>query len=327
MDKMRNPVANGAKTMSFTSQMTRKQAPDIDLTKRSRLGESFIQAFLFFCGAISIFTTIGIVLFLGQEAIHFFQSPEVSLWEFLTGTVWQPQIGYFGILPLLSATILTTAIARVVAIPLGLCVAMYLSEYASPQTRSTLKPIMEVIAGIPTVVLGFFALYTMTPLLRSILGKETVSIYNTASAGLVMGILILPLISSMVEDALSSVPRSLREAGYAMGATKFEVATQIVLPAAISGVSAALILGISRAMGEAMIVAIAAGAGPALTANPFRAAETITGHIVRISGGDLSYDSIDYNSLFALAIVLFVITLILNLISQRIILHFREVYE
>lgn len=313
--------------MSFTSQMTRNQAPDIDLTKRPRLGESFIQAFLFFCGAISIFTTIGIVLFLGQEAIHFFQSPEVSLWEFLTGTVWQPQIGYFGILPLLSATILTTAIAMVVAIPLGLCVAMYLSEYASPQTRSTLKPIMEVIAGIPTVVLGFFALYTMTPLLRSILGKETVSIYNTASAGLVMGILILPLISSMVEDALSSVPRSLREAGYAMGATKFEVATQIVLPAAISGVSAALILGISRAMGEAMIVAIAAGAGPALTANPFRAAETITGHIVRISGGDLSYDSIDYNSLFALAIVLFVITLILNLISQRIILHFREVYE
>ncbi|HLE14484.1 MAG TPA: phosphate ABC transporter permease subunit PstC [Anaerolineales bacterium] len=297
------------------------------MTKRPRLGELLIQAFLFICGAISIFTTIGIVLFLGQEAVHFFQSPEVTLWEFLTGTVWQPQIGYFGILPLLSATIMTTTIAMIVAIPLGLGVAVYLSEYAAPKTRSTLKPILEIIAGIPTVVLGFFALYTMTPFLRSILGKDVVSIYNTGSAGLVMGILILPLISSMVEDALSAVPRSLREAGYAIGATRFEVATQVVLPAAISGVSAALILGISRAVGEAMIVAIAAGAGPALTANPFKPAETITGHIVRISGGDLSYDSIDYNSLFALAMVLFFLTLILNLISQRIIRHFREVYE
>jgi len=320
-------VANEAKTISITSQMTRNQSPGIDLTKRPRLGELLIQAFLFICGAISIFTTIGIVLFLGQEAVHFFQSPEVTLWEFLTGTVWQPQIGYFGILPLLSATIMTTTIAMIVAIPLGLGVAVYLSEYAAPKTRSTLKPILEIIAGIPTVVLGFFALYTMTPFLRSILGKDVVSIYNTGSAGLVMGILILPLISSMVEDALSAVPRSLREAGYAIGATRFEVATQVVLPAAISGVSAALILGISRAVGEAMIVAIAAGAGPGLTANPFKPAETITGHIVRISGGDLSYDSIDYNSLFALAMVLFFLTLILNLISQRIIRHFREVYE
>ena len=320
-------MANEAKTISITSQMTRNQSPGVDLTKRPRLGELLIQAFLFICGAISIFTTIGIVLFLGQEAVHFFQSPEVTLWEFLTGTVWQPQIGYFGILPLLSATIMTTTIAMIVAIPLGLGVAVYLSEYAAPKTRSTLKPILEIIAGIPTVVLGFFALYTMTPFLRSILGKDVVSIYNTGSAGLVMGILILPLISSMVEDALSAVPRSLREAGYAIGATRFEVATQVVLPAAISGVSAALILGISRAVGEAMIVAIAAGAGPGLTANPFKPAETITGHIVRISGGDLSYDSIDYNSLFALAMVLFFLTLILNLISQRIIRHFREVYE
>jgi phosphate transport system permease protein len=167
----------------------------------------------------------------------------------------------------------------------------------------------------------------MTPFLRSVLGNDIVSIYNTASAGVVMGILILPLVSSMVEDSLSAVPPSLREGGYAMGATRFEVATQVVLPAAISGVSAALILGISRAIGEAMIVAIAAGAGPNLTANPFRPAETITGHIVRISGGDLSYNSIDYNSLFALALVLFLVTLTLNLISQRIIRHYREVYE
>jgi phosphate transport system permease protein len=206
-------------------------------------------------------------------------------------------------------------------------VAIYLSEYATPRVRSYLKPILEVIAGIPTVVLGFFALYTMTPFLRTLFGRDVVQIYNTASAGIVMGILILPLISSMVEDALSAVPRVLREGAYGMGATRFEVATQIVVPAALSGITAAFILGISRAVGEAMIVAIAAGAGPSLTLNPFRPAETMTGHIVRISGGDLSYASIDYNSLFAIALTLFFMTLLLNLFSQRIINRFREVYE
>jgi len=312
---------------SFTTLRSQTGEPPIDLRKRPRLKESLIQGFLFFSGALSIFTTIGIVFFLSEEAIQFFRSADVTLLEFLTGTKWQPHLGEFGVLPLLNATLVTSFIAMLVAIPLGMCVAIYLSEYASPKTRSTIKPILEVIAGIPTVVLGFFALYFMTPLLRGVFGKEVVSIYNMAAGGLVMGILILPLISSMVEDAISAVPRALREGAYGLGATKLEVATQIVVPAAISGISAAIILGMSRAVGEAMIVAIAVGAGPNLTWNPFEPAETMTGHIVRISGGDLSYGTIDYNSLFAIALMLFFMTLILNLISQRIIKRYREVYE
>ncbi|HNS38156.1 MAG TPA: phosphate ABC transporter permease subunit PstC, partial [Anaerolineaceae bacterium] len=250
-----------------------------------------------------------------------------NLWEFFTGTKWQPQALQFGILPLVSSTLMTTLIAMLIAVPLGLCVAIYLSEYAAPRTRKLLKPILEVLAGIPTVVYGYFALTFMTPLLRGIFGRDVVDIYNTASAGLVMGILILPLISSMSEDALSAVPSALREAAYGLGATKLEIAIQVVLPAAISGLVAAFIIGISRAVGETMIVALAAGAGPNLTINPFKGAETMTGHIVRISGGDLSYDSIDYNSLFAIGMLLFFITLALNIISQRIVRRFREVYE
>ena len=298
-----------------------------DLRRRPHLGETLIQGVLFFCGAFSIFTTVGIVYEIGKEALLFFGSSEVNLWKFFTGTKWQPQAAEFGILPLVNATLVTTFFAMLIALPLGLCVAIYLSEYASPRLRNILKPILEVLAGIPTVVYGYFALTFMTPLLRLIFGKDVVDIYNTASAGLVMGILILPLISSMSEDALSAVPRSLREAAYGLGATRLETAIKIVLPAAISGLAAAFIVGISRAVGETMIVAIAAGAGPNFTFNPFKGAETMTGHIVRISGGDLSYDSIDYNSLFAIGILLFFITLTLNIISQVIVRRFREVYE
>jgi len=299
----------------------------VNLHKRPRFSESIIQGFLFFCGAFSILTTIGIVYELGKEAMLFFSSEQVSLVEFLTGTRWQPQILEFGIWPLVNATLMTTTFTMLIALPLGLAVAIYLSEYASARARSLLKPTLEVLAGIPTVVYGYFALTFMTPLLRSIFGQEVVEIYNTASAGIVMGILILPLISSMSEDALSAVPRSLREAAYGLGATKLEVAVKIVLPAAISGIAAAIIVGISRAIGETMIVAIASGAGPNFTFNPFRSAETMTGHIVRISGGDLSYDSIDYNSIFAIGLMLFFMTLALNIISLRIIRRFREVYE
>ncbi len=251
----------------------------------------------------------------------------MTLSEFFTGTVWQPQIEKFGILPLVNATLITTLVAMLVAIPLGIGVAIYLSEYASPRVRNTLKPILEVLAGIPTIVYGYFALTFMTPLLRSIFGQDSVQIYNIASAGLVMGILILPLISSMTEDALSAVPGSLREAAYGLGATRLETAIKVVLPAAISGISAAVIVGISRAIGETMIVAVAAGAGPNFTFNPFKSAETMTGHIVRISGGDLSYDSIDYNSIFSIGLMLFLMTLVLNIISQQIVRRFREVYE
>src|SRR4026207_66178 len=262
------------------------------LRGRRRIWGTGIQALLFFSGFVSIFTTIGIVYELGKEALLFFQMPEVNILESLTTTTWQPHTGNFGIWPLVTSTLMTTVIAMFIAIPLGLAVAIYLSEYASPKARSILKPVLEVLAGVPTIVYGYFALMFMTPLLRSIFGKDIVEIYNTASAGLVMGILILPLITSMTEDALSAVPRSLREAAYGMGGTRLEVALQVILPAALSGIAAAIIIGISRAIGETMIVAVAAGAGPNFTLNPFKGAETITGHIVRLSGGDVSYDSI-----------------------------------
>lgn len=276
---------------------------------------------------MSILTTIGIVIALGREALLFFQFPGVTFTKFFTGTKWSPSIDEFGVLPLVTATLLTSLLAMVVALPLGLAAAIYLSEYASFQTRKTLKPILEVLAGIPTVVYGFFALTFITPILRMILGNDTVEIYNMMSAGLVMGIMITPLISSMSEDALQAVPRTLREGSYGLGATKLETSIKVVLPAALSGVTAALIVAISRAVGETMIVAVAAGAGPNFTLNPFKAAETMTGHIARISGGDLSYNSIDYNSLFAIGLLLFLITLGLNLISREVVKRFREVYE
>ena len=311
----------------LTIQKTEKKASTFNLRRRPRLGETIIQGLLFFSGFFSIFVTVGIVYELGKESLLFFQMPEVNLLETFTSVEWKPHIGKFGIWPLFNSTLMTTLLAMTIAIPLGMSVAIYLSEYAKPRVRTILKPILEVLAGIPTIVYGYFALTFMTPILREIFGKDVVQIYNTASAGLVMGILILPLITSMTEDALSAVPRSLREAAYAMGATKLEVALQIVVPAALSGIAAAIIVGISRAIGETMIVAVAAGAGPNFTFNPFVGAETITGHIVRISGGDLSYDSIDYNSIFALGLFLFVITLTLNIISQAIVRRFREVYE
>ncbi len=320
---------------------TRGNEVEINLEKKQRFGETLIQGFLFLCGAISILTTIGIVYVLGKEALLFFQLDEVSLWAFFSGTQWQPAIGNFGIWPLVMSTLMTSTIAMVVALPLGLATAIYLSEYASHKARSIIKPILEVLAGVPTVVYGFFALTFMTPLLRGVFGEASVSIFNTASAGIVVGILIIPLVSSMSEDALHAVPNSLRQASYGLGATKLETALRVVLPSALSGITAAFVVAISRAIGETMVVAIAAGSGPrnfdnwgALATetsrtplNPFISAETMTGHIVRISGGDLSYNSVDYNSLFAIGLLLFVITLLLNIVSRRLVARFREVYD
>jgi len=304
------------------------ETPSHDLLKKNRRwSEVVIKGFLTFAGIISIFTTIGIVYELGKESLLFFNLPGITLGGFLTGTTWQPSVGKFGVLPLVTSTLITSLVAMIVAIPLGLGAAIYLSEYAADKTRKILKPILEILAGIPTVVYGYFALTFMTPILRGIFGQDNVEIYNMLSAGLVMGIMILPLISSMSEDALSAVPRSLREAAYGLGATKLEVAVKVVLPAAISGIAAAILIGISRAIGETMIVAIAAGAGPNFTFNPFEGAETMTGHIVRISGGDLSYNSIDYNSLFAIGLLLFVITLAINLANQQIVRRFRNSYR
>ncbi len=316
--------------LSFTSDQLASPSPlpvPPELTRRTRWGESLIQGFLFFCGAVSIFTTLGIIFELGKESLLFFNMPGVSLGDFFTTTTWQPAIGKFGVLPLINATLMTTFFAMLVALPLGLGAAVYLSEYAPAKVRGLLKPILEILAGIPTVVYGYFALTFMTPLLRSIFGEANVQIYNTLSAGLVMGIMILPLICSMSEDALSSVPRSLREAAYGLGATRLETAVQVVLPAALSGIIAAFIIGISRAIGETMIVALAAGSGPNFTFNPFAAAETMTGYIARISGGDVAYDTADYNSLFAIGLLLFIITLSLNILSRWLVSRFREVYE
>lgn len=306
--------------------MEDKKFRPLDLKKKLRPGESIIQSLLFFSGILSIFITVAIVYELGKEAWLFFGNPDVTFAKFFGTTQWQPGIGLFGIWPLVTATLVTSAIAIFVSLPLGLAAALFLSEYATLKARSTLKPILEVLAGIPTVVYGYFALLFMTPLLQSVFG-ESVQVYNMASAGIVMGIMILPLIASMSEDALSAVPRALREGAYAMGATKFETSIQVVLPASLSGVGAALIIGISRAIGETMIVAIASGSGPNFTFNPFKAAETMTGHIARISGGDLSYNTIDYTSLFAVALMLFLVTLVLNLVSQVVVERFREKYE
>lgn len=268
------------------------------------------------------------------------ESVTVTVGEVFSGSVWQPRLGDFGMWPLILSTLMISFISMIVALPLGLASAIFLSEYASDRVRSIFKPILEILAGIPTVVYGYFALTFMTPLLRGIIGQSNVQIFNTLSAGIVVGILIIPLVSSMSEDALHAVPDSLRRASYGLGATKLETAIRIVLPAALSGVTAAFVVAISRAIGETMIVAVAAGAGPrnfawgdiftafgATPFNPLISAETMTGHIVRISGGDLSYDSIDYNSIFSIGLVLFVITLILNIASRRIVERFREVYD
>lgn len=309
------------------------------LTKRRRWGEEIIERVLWICGTVSILTTLGILFMLGQEALLFFRRQEVGLVEFLTGWTWQPQTLQFGIWPLVTATLGASLIAMALALPLGLLIAIYLSEYASPRGRGILKPVLEILAGIPTVVYGYFALTFVTPVLRRVFGFDLVEVFNLASAGLVIGILVLPMVTSMSEDALRAVPVSLREASLGLGATRWETSIRIVTPAALSGISAACIVAMSRAVGETMIVAIAAGAGPrnfenwsaaldGLQAlNPFQAAETMTGHIVRISGGDLSYESLDYDSLFAIGLLLFLITLALNIVSRGIVRRFQEQYD
>ncbi|MFP4376372.1 MAG: phosphate ABC transporter permease subunit PstC [Spirochaetales bacterium] len=306
--------------------VTGKSQPP-DFSYKRRIHEEIIRVLLFAFAAVSILTTVGIVVILSREAFLFFGDPRVSLREFFGSTTWQPQLEQFGVWPLVTATFMTSFIAMLVAAPIGLFVAIYLSEYASQRVKSFLKPVLEILSGVPTVVYGYFAVTFMTPLLRSIFGPGIVEIYNTGSAGIVMGILILPLVSSLAEDALSAVPGSLREAAYGLGGTKIETALRVVLPASVSGLAASFIIALSRAVGETMIVSLAAGAGPNFTLNPFRAAETLTGHIVRISGGDIGYDTLDYNSIFALGLLLFLITLTLNMISRRIVKRYREVYE
>lgn len=250
----------------------------------------------------------------------------VTFGEFISNTLWQPQGGEFGILPLITATLLTSGVALAVAIPLGLGAAIYLSEYARPGVRNTLKPILEILAGIPTVVYGFFALTFVTPTLKNLLFGSSLNSLNMLAAGITVGILITPLISSMCEDAISAVPRSLREASYGVGATRLETTAKIVLPAAASGISAGIILAMSRAVGETMVVLLAAGAGPNFTFDLRQSAETMAGHIARISTGDISYGSLDYTSIFAVGMTLFLSTLALNIVSDFISRRLRERY-
>ena len=326
-------VVDTAKSMTTDEIDTHNGVPEQpDLKKRLRIGESILYVVLAFCGIFSILVTVSLVVVLVVESWIFFQNPEVSVVEFFTGTVWQPMLGEFGVLPLLNATLMSSAIAMLVALPLGLFAAILLSEYAAPRVRNTLKPVLELLASVPTVVFGYFALTFMTPLLQTTLDPvlslfgTSVQVYNVAAAGIVIGILVIPVVASLSEDALHAVPVALREAAFGIGATRLETIVRIVLPAALSGLTAAFIIAISRAVGETMVVAIAAGAGPNLTLNPFLPAETITGHIARISGGDLSYDSIDYQAIFALATLLFVLTLFLNISSRWLMRRFREEY-
>jgi phosphate transport system permease protein len=303
-------------------------APRPGLTGRRglvRLREGGIHALLFACGAVSVLTTIGIVLVLVFETLAFFR--EVSVVEFLTDTEWTPLFAekHFGILPLLNATIFISLGAMVVALPLGLGSAVYLNEYASSGVRAVLKPLLEVLAGIPTVVYGYFALLFVTPILRAVV-PET-QIFNALSAMIVMGIMILPMVSSLSEDAMNAVPVALREASLALGATRYETSTRVVIPAALSGIAASFILAVSRAIGETMIVTIAAGQMPNLSWNPLEAMETMTAYIVQVSLGDTPAGTLAYRTIFAVGMALFVITLALNFLSQWFVRRFREVYE
>lgn len=293
--------------------------------RRRRTTERAIGGILFLFSAVSVLTTLGIVVVLFREAAGFFL--EVSPWEFLTGTRWAPLIRpqSFGILPLLAGSALVAAGAAVVALPIGTLIAIFLSEYAPDRLRKVVKPALEVLAGIPTVVYGYFALTFVTPLIREVVPQT--DIFNAASASIVVGIMIIPLVSSLSEDAMSSVPDSLRQAAYALGATRYEVATRTVFPAALSGVIASFILALSRAIGETMAVTIAAGMTPKLTLNPFTSIETMTAYIVQVSMGETPYGTIEYKTIFAVGLVLFLITLTLNILSLLILRRFREVYE
>lgn len=288
--------------------------------------EKIIEKLLFFCALITILTTAGIIGVLLFQTFGFFS--EVSIIAFLTDTEWTPLFSNkrFGILPLLSGTILTTLIAVSVAVPLGLIIAIYLSEYANPILRSIVKPVLEVLAAIPTVVYGFFALEFVTPLLQSVFGSGLAG-FNALSPGIVMGIMILPLVSSLSEDALYAVPKNLREGSYALGSTKYQTAWKVIFPAAFSGISVAVILAISRAIGETMIVAIAAGQQPRLTFDPTVPIETMTTYIVQVSMGDVPHNSIEYRTIFAVGIMLFVITFLLNNLSFYLKKRYQEVYK
>jgi phosphate transport system permease protein len=293
--------------------------------RRLRQLERLIELVLLLSAALSVLTTAGIIVVLAVETFEFLS--EVPLVEFLTGTEWTPLFAEprFGVLPLIAGTLLVSAIAMAVALPMGLLAAIYLSEYAPDALRRVVKPVLEVLAGVPTVVYGYFALMFVTPLLQRVFPQ--MSGFNALSPGIVMGIMILPLVSSLSEDAMRAVPRGLREGAYALGATKMQTALQVVVPAAFSGITAAFILAVSRAVGETMIVAIAAGQQPRLTGNPFVPLETMTAYIVQVSLGDTPQGTLEYRTIFAVGMLLFLMTFGLNLASTWLRERFREEYS
>ncbi len=287
--------------------------------------EKIIKFLLLICGVVSVLTTLGIIWILLSEASVFFKT--VSITEFLTSSQWTPLFAdkHFGILPLLAGTVLTSGIAILVALPFGLTIAVYLNEYAPKQLRTVVKPLLEILAAVPTVVYGYFALTFVTPLMQTFM--PGLSGFNALSPGIVMGIMIIPLISSLSEDALYAVPKSLREASYGMGATRFQTSFRVLVPAALSGITVSVLLAISRAMGETMIVAIAAGQQPRLTFDPTVPIETITTYIVQVSMGDVERGTIEYQTIFAAGLALFALTFLLNNISFWIKKKFTRKYE
>lgn len=301
---------------------SRRAEPNVRLRS---LSEGGIAVVLWVCAGVSIVTTLGIVLVLLFESYGFFQ--EVSLVDFLTDTKWTPLFAdkHYGILPLFCGTLLVTLGAVIVAAPIGLGTAIYLSEYASPPVRETVKPLLEVLAGIPSVVYGVVAVTTVSPIIQRVFGTN--DIYSAASASIVVGFMILPMIVSLSEDVLRSVPRALREAAFALGATKFDVTAKVIVPAALSGIVASVLLAISRAIGETMAVTLAAGMQPNLTLNPLDSVQTMTAYIVQVSSGDTPAGSPEYKAIFAVGLTLFISTMILNIVAQWIINRMREQYE
>ena len=316
--------SKNARGASERKSNTHNKLSNLRYSYKRHIKEKLIEMLLLLAAFFSVLITFAIIYMLVKESIVFFQ--QVSVWEFLTSTQWTPLFddAHYGILPLVSGTIVSSAVALLVALPLGTIIAIYLSEFASFTVREIAKPFLELLGGIPTIVYGYFALLFVTPLLQMIF--PNLPGFSLLSAGLVMGIMIIPYVSSMTEDAMRSVPMHLREGSYAMGATRLQTAIKVVMPAAFSGIAAAYILGISRAVGETMVVAIAAGMQPNLTWNPMEQAATITAYIVQVSLGDLPHGSIGYQTIFAAGLTLLLITLIFNILGHLLRKRYREMY-
>lgn len=322
---MAKSVASSAEGASYRDRAVFRDRP-LTGSSEGRIGERLVRGFLFLCAALSVATTAGIIFVLIFETLEFFR--EVSLWEFYTGTEWTPLFsnGEFGVLPLVAGTMVVSVIALLVAVPVGLAAAIYLSMYAKPSVRSVIKPTLEVLAGIPTVVFGYFALTFVTPQIVQRLSEST-PVYNALAAGLTVGFLIIPLVSSLSEDAIQAVPRDLRDGAYALGATKLETSIRVMVPAAFSGIIASVILAFSRAVGETMVVVLAAGGIANWTWDARESMQTMTAYIAQIAGGDVPRGTIEYRTLFAVGFTLFLITLLLNIGSHFLVQKFREVYE